>query len=123
MALDDKKKSVGFSFAWNGLKEVVKTERNFRIHLIAALLVVVLSLFLDVLYIEWAIIMLVIGLVLVAEAINSVIERTIDYLNPSIHPLAKTIKDMAAGAVLLAAIVAVVVGIIIFLPKIVDLLK
>lgn len=123
LALKDKRKLVGFSFAWNGLKEVVKTERNFRIHLVIALLVVMLSLFLELIYIEWAIIMLVIGLVLVAEAINSVIERMIDYLNPRIHPLAKKIKDIAAGSVLLAAIVAVIVGMIIFLPKFVLLLK
>lgn len=121
--LNGKKGNVGFSFAWNGLKEVVKTERNFRIHLVATLLVIILCISFDLVYLEWAVICLVIGLVLIAEMINSAIEKMLDYLNPSIHPQAKIIKDIAAGAVLLAAIIATVIGLIIFLPKIMNLLN
>lgn len=116
-ALNDKKKSIGFSFAWNGLKEVVKTEHNFRFHLIASCLVMILGLYLGLTKIEWAIIFLVFGLVFVAEMINSSIEKMLDYLNPTIHPQAKMIKDISAGAVLLAAIISVIIGVIIFLPK------
>ncbi|SEQ17902.1 undecaprenol kinase [Virgibacillus subterraneus] len=115
---NQRKKSIGFSHAWNGLKEVTKTERNFKIHLIATITVIIAGILIQLTLIEWAIIMLTIGLVLVAEATNAAVEKLIDYVKPDTHPLAKTIKDVAAGAVLLAALTALIVGMIIFLPKI-----
>lgn len=117
MALNGKKKWIGFSFAYNGLREMMKSERNFKIQLSIALLVIITGLLLGLSKIEWAIIMIVIGLVLVAETVNSAIEEMIDYLNPKIHPTAKKIKDIAAGAVLLAAIIATIVGVLILFPK------
>jgi len=71
---------------------------------------------------EWAAIILVIGFVLMAELFNSVIEKLIDYLKPEIHPAAKVIKDAAAGGVLIAAITAVIIGALIFIPKLIQLL-
>lgn len=121
MDLKDKKGYIGFSYAWNGLKLMVK-ERNFRIHLIATLLVTLAGVFLKLKVEEWAIIILVIGVVLISETFNSVVEKLIDYVKPEIHPTAKQIKDMSAGAVLLAAAIALIIGIIIFLPKIVHIL-
>lgn len=118
-----KKRSIGFSFAWNGLKKVAKSERNFQIHLLATLLVIGMAIFLKLSVVEWAIIMIVIGFVLVTELINSAIERIIDYLRPEIHPLAKIIKDIGAGAVLLSAVIAVSVGLFIFLPKLIILIN
>ncbi|MFB4166508.1 diacylglycerol kinase [Virgibacillus sp. JSM 102003] len=112
------KRSIGFLHAWNGLKEVTKTERNFRIHLIATITVIITGTIIHLTLIEWAILMLTIGLVLVAEATNAAIEKLIDYVKPETNPLAKTIKDVAAGAVLLAAVISFVVGLLIFLPKI-----
>lgn len=119
MSLDlkDKKKLIGFSFAWNGLVEVVKTERNFQIHLICMFLTIIAGIYFQLIMIEWALIFLVSGLVLVTEMINSAIEQMIDYFKPEIHPAAKIIKDISAGAVLLAAMVAVVIGVFIFVPK------
>lgn len=115
---DDKRKwSIGLSYAWNGLKEVTKSERNYRIHLVAAILVITGGFIFKLNSIEWAIIMLTIGLVLVTEITNTAVEKMIDYVKPDIHPLAKSIKDNAAGAVLLAAIISIIVGMIIFLPK------
>ncbi|WP_245843792.1 diacylglycerol kinase family protein [Oceanobacillus rekensis] len=115
--MKDKRRRIGFSYAWNGIKEIYKTEYNFRIHLIAAVLAIVAGFTFHLSNMEWAIIVLVIGLVLMAELINSVIEKMIDYLKPEIHPSAKIIKDVAAGVVLITAIIALIVGLLIFLPK------
>ncbi|MFD1850244.1 diacylglycerol kinase family protein [Oceanobacillus bengalensis] len=113
-----KKRRIGFIHAWNGLEQVFKTELNFRIHLFAALFVFIAGLIVKLSTLEWAIIVLVVGQVLVTEVINSVMERMVDYFKPEIHPQAKFIKDVAAGAVLVAAITAVIIGLIIFIPKI-----
>lgn len=116
-----KKRSIGFTYAWNGVMKVIKNERNFQIHLIATLLVVVASLYLNLLLVEWAILFLAIGSVLVTEVINTVVEELIDYFKPDLHPTAKKIKDMAAGAVLIAAIHSIIIGLLIFVPKIYEL--
>lgn len=116
------KRSIGFSFAFNGLKEVVKSERNFQIHLVITFIVIIIGLFLDISFIEWAIIVLVIALVFMTEVINSAIERIIDYIKPDIHPAAKAIKDIGAGAVLIAVITSVIIGLTIFLPKVFEFL-
>jgi len=119
LELNGKKRSIGFHYAWNGILYIIKTERNFRIHLVCGFLAVAASVWLDLKIVEWALIVLVIGLVLLAELVNSAIEMIIDYLKPEIHPSAEKIKDAAAGAVLVAAIAAVVVGAIIFIPNII----
>src|SRR5690625_1129353 len=120
--LKDKKGFIGLSYAWNGLKIIIK-ERNFRIHLIATLLVIGAGLYFNLNVIEWAIVILIIGIVLITEMFNSVIEQTIDHVKPEIHPTAKLIKDMSAGAVLVASIIAIIIGALIFLPKITDILQ
>ncbi|WP_337018991.1 diacylglycerol kinase family protein [Oceanobacillus massiliensis] len=122
LELKDKRKIIGFSYAWNGLKEIVRSERNFRIHLTITVLVIITGLLLHLSALEWGIIILTIGLVLTAEVTNSAIEKTIDYLRPEIHPSAKVIKDVAAGAVLVAAVISVVIGVLIFWPKIESLI-
>ncbi|WP_241558793.1 diacylglycerol kinase family protein [Oceanobacillus halophilus] len=118
-----KRKKIGFSYAWKGLRDIYKNELNFRIHLVAALLVVIVSIFLPLSALEWVLIIFAIGFVLVVEIINSIIERMMDYLKPEYHPTVRFIKDAAAGAVLVTAIVAVLIGIIIFLPKLYVLLS
>lgn len=95
-------------------------ERNFRIHTFIGLLVVLTGILFRLSTFEWLSIILVIGLVLVAEIFNSAIEKLLDYLNPAIHPSAKIIKDLSAGAVLASALVAIVVGLIIFFPRLID---
>jgi len=112
------KGAIGFSFAWNGLVIMLRNERNFRIQVIAALIVVMAGYIFKLTKAEWLFIVSVSGMVLVAEMINTTIEKTIDYVKPEHHPTAKLIKDVAAGAVLLAAITAAIIGVIIFLPKI-----
>lgn len=118
LILKDKKRSIGFSFAWQGIVAVIKSEKNFQIHLIFALLVILISFYVKLNMIEWIIIVLTIGLVLLLEMINTIIEKLIDFVIPEIHPTAKLIKDIAAGAVLVSAIMAIIVGLIIFTPKI-----
>lgn len=119
--LDGRKKGIGFSFAWNGLIQIIKLEKNIKIHFFITVLVLCAGVFFHVSLMEWTILVLVVGFVLVTEIINSVIERVMDYLNPEIHPSAKLIKDISAGAVLLSAIISIVIGLIIFLPKCIEL--
>ncbi|ASN05197.1 diacylglycerol kinase family protein [Virgibacillus necropolis] len=117
-----KRRSIGFSFAWNGLMEMIKSERNFRIHLIVTIIVITLGALVGLSHLEWMITTLVIGTVLVAETTNTAVEKLIDYLKPDIHPSAKVIKDIAAGAVLIAAITAFIIGCLLFIPKVYHLL-
>jgi len=118
LVLKDKKRLIGFKFAWRGLVEVFKEERNFKVHVTITLLVIITGFCVKLSTLEWTIIFLVISHVLVAEVFNSVIERVIDYIKPDIHPLARSIKDIAAGSVLIATMFAIVIGAIILLPKI-----
>ena len=107
---------ASFKHAFSGMWHVLRTQRNARIHLSVALVVVALGLWLGLSHTEWAIIALTIGLVLVAEAFNTVAEAAVDLATAEYHPLAKIAKDVAAGAVLLMAIAAVVVGLLILGP-------
>lgn len=111
-----KKSFIGLKYAWSGIYFVIKEERNFRIHLLITSLVIFTGIMFKVSRSDWLALLLVIGLVLVAETVNSTIERVIDYVKPDIHPMAKKIKDLAAGAVLIASIISVIVGLIVFIP-------
>lgn len=112
-----KKKLIGFSFAFQGLWEVLKTERNFRIHLSVSAIVVLAGLLLDLAAWEWVAVITIMAMVIILEMINSVIERIMDFLSPEQHPLVGEIKDISAGAVLVAALASVIIACIIFLPK------
>jgi diacylglycerol kinase (ATP) len=107
---------TSFRHAFSGVWYVVRTQRNARIHLTVALVVIALGLWLGLSYTEWAVIVLTIGLVLAAEAFNTVAEAVVDLATAERHPLAKIAKDVAAGAVLLMAITAVLVGLLILGP-------
>lgn len=104
-----------FKHAYAGLKTVLQSEKNFRRHLLAALLVVLLAWWRHLSQSEWIILLLVIALVLALEIFNSAIERLVDMLAPRTHSFAKEIKDLLAGMVLLVSIFAVFIGLIIFL--------
>lgn len=105
--------------AWRGIGILIKTGHNTWIGIFAALLAVGVGFFLDISSTEWLFLVFAIGLVFVAEAFNTAIEIDMDLTSPEYHPYAKDTKDVAAGAVLLAVIVAVIVGAIIFVPKLV----
>ena len=111
------KGKIGFRYAIEGLIAVCESEWNFRFHLSATVVGLIPGFAFKLSPMEWTMIILVIGMVLICELINTVIEKLIDYLKPEIHPNAKFIKDAAAGAVLVSAICAAIVGCLIFLPK------
>ncbi|TDG35699.1 diacylglycerol kinase family protein [Pedobacter changchengzhani] len=111
-----------FRFAINGLKIFFLTEHNGRIHLVAALLAIFLGIFLKISNVEWVIVCLIIGAVFVAEILNTAIEKLADLVTEEINPKIKIVKDIAAGAVLVIAIVALIVGLLVFLPKLIALL-
>ncbi len=104
--------------AWRGLGIVFRTTHNFWGELFFTVLAIYLGYILDISTIEWSILILVIGIVLLAEVINTSIEIDIDLTSPEYHPYAKDTKDVAAGAVLLSIIIACIIGFIIFVPKI-----
>ena len=118
-----KKRIQSFSFALKGVATLFKTQANARIHLVAILLVTVAGFLLKVTTSEWCFIVIVFAMVLAAEAFNTAIEFVVDLTSPDYHPLAGKAKDVAAAAVLITAIGAAIVGIIIFLPKLLTLLN
>src|SRR5512136_779262 len=101
---------ASFGHAFAGLAHVVRTQRNAWIHAAASLAVVLLALWLRVEPLEWALLFLAMGLVWMAEFINSALEATVDLASPEVHPLAKVGKDVGAAAVLIAALCSTVVG-------------
>lgn len=118
-----KKRFASFSYAFAGIAALVKGEHNARIHCVVAIAVVVTGILLDISQMEWVAVSLCIGAVLMAEGFNSAIEALADKVCKESDPLIKRAKDIAAGAVLIMAIASVAVGLIIFLPKILNLLK
>jgi diacylglycerol kinase len=110
-----------FRAALRGFGWLILSERHFQLHLVAAVAAILLGLILGLTGVEWAILVVTIGLVLVAEAINTAIEHTIDLTVRQIHPLARNAKDIGAAAVLIAAAISVLVGCFLFLPKLIAL--
>lgn len=120
--MKENKNKIGFKYAWTGLVTAFKTEKNFRIHLIIGIFVLLFSFIMQLNKFEWLIIVISITVVIITELINSVIERLIDYLKPEKNINAKEIKDMSAGFVFIAATSAVITGSIIFVPKIIEMI-
>ena len=114
------KRIKSFGYAFQGIGNFIRKEPNAWIHCTAVVVVTSLGLYYGISATEWCIVILCFGLVLMAEAFNTAIERLVDLVSPDFHPLAGTIKDVAAGAVLLGAIAAAIVGCIIFIPYIFD---
>ena len=112
-----------FSYALDGIKTAIMSERNMRIHLVSSAIVIGGSFYFSITRLEWLIILMAIGGVLALELINTAIERLVDLVMEEYHPLAKQAKDMAAGAVILYAILSVVIGIVIFFPYLLKLLN
>ena len=108
-----------FGYAFQGIFTCVRKERNMKIHCVAAVLVVIAGMILKISAIEWCICMVLFGLVMALEHVNT----AVDMVTEEYHPLAKVAKDTAAGAVLIAAIMAAIAGCIIFLPKIAQILQ
>jgi diacylglycerol kinase len=107
---------ASFSFAFAGVGYLFRTQRNARIHLAIAVVVCLLAAWLRVRRVEWATLVLTIACVLILEGLNTALEAVVDLASPQIHPLAKVAKDVTAGMVLIAAIAAVIVGLLILGP-------
>lgn len=111
-----------FRFAFCGVGRCASSQRNMRIHLGATALVVVAGLVCGISALEWCAVVLCIGMVCALECVNTAVEATVDLITEEYHPLAKVAKDCAAGAVLIAAMASVVVGLLVFVPAIVRML-
>ena len=117
-----KKRIKSFKYAFAGLKSMFIAEHNSRIHLVAAVLAISLGILLSISIAEWLIIVLVIGIVFTAELINSAIEKLADVVSSDHNDRIKQIKDYCAAAVLVSSIVALIIGGLIFIPRILILL-
>ncbi len=109
---------AGFGYAFHGLWYALRTQRNARVHAAIATLVIAVSIFLRISSVEFAMIFIAITGVFIAEMFNTVIEICVDLASPTYHPLAKIAKDVAAGAVLLNAILSVIIGLFVLGPHV-----
>jgi len=110
-----------FKHSLNGIKKAYREEPNFRIHVFFALIALIFSILFKISEIEWFFILIMITIVFVLEIINSIFERTIDMVKPKMNEYVRDMKDMMAASVLVAAITAIIIGTVIFLPKIIIL--
>lgn len=107
-----------FGYAFSGIIAFLKSEPNGRVHAVVTPLVIAAGLYVRLSLVEWCVLVLVIGLVWITEMLNTAVEKTMDHLSPERHESVKFVKDVAAGAVLISAVVAVAAGLIIFVPKV-----
>lgn len=121
--LSIKRLRKSFGYAFKGIDDVIKHEPNMKIHVVVAILAVIMAFILKVSIIEWIILVLLIGAVLAAETINTTIENLVDMYTKEYDEKAKIVKDTAAGTVLILAITSAIIGLIIFIPKIIYLLE
>ena len=111
-----KKFIAGFGYAFQGLWYALRTQRNMRFHVVVAVLVILAGILLRVSAVEFAMLFVAITGVFIAEMFNTVIELCVDLASPNYQPLAKIAKDVAAGAVLLSAILSVIIGLFVLGP-------
>jgi len=121
--IDFKKFFTSVRIAISGFKSTFKKEQSFRIQVFIGLIVILLMFVLKLNPLEKSVLIIVIAMVLSLELINSQIERFLDVIQPSYHPEVKLIKDVSAAAVLIAVLGAVIVGIVILLPHLLDLFR
>ena len=123
MAYPDKNRTIGniFKNAFDGIFQTMKTERNFRIQMFIALSVVIAGLYFQISLVEWLILIVTIFMVLALELMNTAVEKAVDLVTKEYQPLARVAKDAAAASVLLFSLGAVIIGVIIFLPKLANL--
>jgi Diacylglycerol kinase len=112
-----------FKYAWKGIFSAFKSERNMKIHFLMMLLVVVCGITFEISLFEWQLCIILFGIVIAFEIINTAIEVVVDLVMPNIDSRAKLAKDLAAGAVLVVATSAAFIGLTIFIPKFLELLK
>ena len=114
---------ISLKNALRGILYVFGSQKNFKIHTVFAIAAVILAAILKFTYIEWVVLVLIIGVVMSCEALNTAIERTVDLVSPDYDERAKQAKDSAAAAVLIAAVSSVIIGILLFVIKIINFIK
>lgn len=112
-----------FGYAFEGIFAGIRGERNMKIHCFAAVCVIVAGVLFHISVTEWCICLVLFGIILSLELVNTAIEAVVDLVTEDKKPLAKLAKDTAAGAVLIAAVMAAMAGLLIFVPKLVSFLK
>lgn len=120
LKLDKKRLINSFKYAFEGILQAYVGEQNLKIHTVIAILVIIFGFILKISYTEWLVCLVLIGLVLMAEFFNTSIEYLVDLVSPEIHPLAKATKDTASAGVLMMAIISAIIGLIIFVPKLIS---
>lgn len=115
--IDILKAARSFRYAGVGIYNLFRYENNARIHLMACILVIIAGIFFQISLVEWTLIAIQVGLVWAAEAFNTSIEKLADVVSADYHPVIKVVKDTAAAGVLILSVSAVIVGCIIFIPK------
>ncbi len=118
-----RKRLKSFSFAFNGIRNLIIKEHNSRIHFIALVFVIGLGIFFEIELTEWIAITIVSGLVILTELFNTAVERLADFVEPEWNEKIGLIKDYCAGAVLISAIISLIVGGLIFTPKIIEIIN
>ncbi|GGM31294.1 diacylglycerol kinase [Paraliobacillus quinghaiensis] len=113
----NKPNRLGVKYAVNGIVYAFRSEMNMKVHFVVLFIVLFCGYALGVSATEWMLLTLTIGAVLICELFNTAMEHLLDYLAPEIHPTVGKIKDLTAGAVLVAAFTSIIIGLIIFLPK------
>lgn len=119
MKYEFKKQVKSFVYAFKGLRNVAATQQNFRAHVVTAAIVCIAGFLAHLNASEWCMIVLAIFMVISMETMNTAIEKLVDFISPGHHEHAGIIKDISAAAVLVTAVAAVIVGLIIFLPRII----
>jgi diacylglycerol kinase (ATP) len=112
-----KSEMKSFTYACNGILYAIRSEKHIRFHLLAAFLVTVAGWFFSINTTEWCLIITTIGAVIAAEIFNTAFEQLVNLVSPQQHVIAGRVKDLAAGAVLVVSIAALLIGLIIFIPK------
>ena len=108
---------IGFNHAWEGIKYAFSTQPNFRVHGLLATIALLLGVWLGLNSLEWLVLVFTICMVLIAEMVNTALESMTDLIEEKYHVKAKIAKDVSAGMVLVSAISSLIVGLIIFVPK------
>jgi hypothetical protein len=121
MEINMKKFFRSFKYAFEGIVTGIKEEQNMKIHIAIMILVIIFGIILKISKIEWIICITLFGLVISMELINTAVENTVDLITKEKNEQAKNAKDVAAGAVLVSAISSAIIGVIIFLPKVLSI--
>jgi diacylglycerol kinase len=112
-----RKHTVSFKHALDGIVHTFKTQPNFRFHTIAAVSMILMGIYFEINYLEWLVLLFTFNMVFVAEMINTTVESMVDLITLEQRLDAKIAKDVSAGMVLISALLAVAIGLFIFLPK------